>query len=185
MSALNRDLPGMIGITNNDLIQTDASINPGNSGGPLLNSRGRVIGMNALIYSQSGGSSGIGFAIPVNTIKHVVKEILQHGKIKTPGIGVIPIDDAIAKQAGVAGVVIAKVMPNTPAASAGLIGLSRNQYGRFQLGDIIIGIDGKRVRNFAEMLRLIEKKKIGQTVTVHIIRNNKQQSIKIKIADVS
>src|SRR5690606_18066589 len=104
ISALGRTIPSVAGVTIRDMIQTDAAINPGNSGGPLLDSRGNLIGMNTAIYSQSGSSAGIGFAVPSNTINRIVTQIIEHGRVIQPGIGVIPLDDRITSYFGVRGV---------------------------------------------------------------------------------
>ena len=130
VSALGREIisPNQRKITN--VIQTDAAINPGNSGGPLLNSEGKLIGVNTMIYSPSGASAGIGFAIPVNTVKEVVPELITHGKLVRPVLGVAVAPDQWAQQIGVEGVPILRVEPNSPAAAIGLQGAKRNNWAK-------------------------------------------------------
>ncbi|MDX1384897.1 MAG: trypsin-like peptidase domain-containing protein, partial [Thermoanaerobaculia bacterium] len=130
-----------------DVIQTDAAINPGNSGGPLLDSSGRLIGVNTQIYSPSGASAGIGFAIPVDTVAWVVPDLIEHGRIRRPTLGIYPVADATARRAGIEGVIFVRVEPGGPADRAGLRPLRRDRRGRVLLGDIITGIDGEPVRS--------------------------------------
>src|SRR5690606_3446758 len=135
ISALGREVLGFGRVTIRDMIQTDASINPGNSGGPLLNSAGELIGINTMIYSGSGHSAGIGFAVPVSTIRRVVPQILLHGTPLRAGLGVSVVSDEIARKNKIEGVVIESVDPHSPAAAAGLRGLTRTRRGTL-LGDI-------------------------------------------------
>ena len=121
ISALGRQIQGVGGVTIHDMIQTDAAINPGNSGGPLLDSRGRLIGMNTVIFSESGSSAGVGFAVPASEISRIVTQIIQHGRVKFPGIGIQPVPPSIATHLGIkSGILIAEVLPNTPASKANL-----------------------------------------------------------------
>jgi S1-C subfamily serine protease len=184
VSALNRSLPMSKGVVPSNMVQTDASINPGNSGGPLLNSSGSLIGINSMIVSKSGGSSGIGFAIPSNKVKQVVTQLIRYGKVIQPGIGILAVSDYIARQAGVKGVVVYKVLPNTPASKAGMVGLSKTVFGKVQLGDVIIGIDRRSVKSFAEFSRVISKKSVGSKITIHIVRGGKRYNIQMRVANV-
>src|SRR5436309_2218564 len=140
ISALKRRLPTSGGREITNVIQTDAAINPGNSGGPLLDSAGRVIGVNTAIISPSGTSAGIGFAIPISIVNRVVPEIISKGYVPTPGIGVVTANEAAATRAGVEGVVIVQVMPGSAAERAGLHGVDE---GTRRLGDVIVGVNGK------------------------------------------
>lgn len=184
VSALGRTMVTYGGVTMRDMIQTDAAINPGNSGGPLLDHRGYLLGMNTAIYSKTGSYSGIGFAVPSNTINRVVTQILKFGKVTQAGIGIIRLDDSVANYLGIQGVIIAKVIKNSPAYQAKLKGTYRNRYGEVILGDIIIAVDGKRVNNYDDLYNIFEQKKIGETVELIIIRNNRKVKVKIKLTRV-
>ena len=118
VSATGRAIPGIGGVSIRDMIQTDASINPGNSGGPLLDSRGYLIGMNTMIYSQSGTSAGVGFAVPSNTIERIVRQLIRYGRVRQPGIGVSAFPDEVTSRIGVEGVIIMEVLPGGPAGSS-------------------------------------------------------------------
>lgn len=171
VSALGREIQSPTQRTITNVIQTDAAINPGNSGGPLLNSQGQLVGVNTMIYSPSGASAGIGFAIPVNTVKEVVPQLIAHGRIVRPVMGVILAHDHWAHQSGIQGVPILRVEPHSPAAKAGLEGLARNAWGQIQLGDVIVGIDKKVTPNQDQLMSALEKYRAGDKVEVHIVRN--------------
>jgi S1-C subfamily serine protease len=150
VSALGRDLESPDGRTIHDVVQTDAAINPGNSGGPLLDSSGRLIGVNAAIYSPSGAYAGVGFAIPVDTVKRVVPQLIRYGEPIYPGIGISVLSDYAASRYGLDGVVIREVMRNGPAAQAGIEPVQVDRRGRIS-GDVIVGVDGVRVRTLAQL----------------------------------
>lgn len=173
VSALGREIesPNQRKITN--VIQTDAAINPGNSGGPLLSSEGKLIGVNTMIYSPSGASAGIGFAIPVNTVKEVVPELIKHGRIVRPVLGVAVAPDHWARQIGIQGVPILRVEPNSAAAQAGLQGAKRNAWGQISLGDVIVAIEDYPVTNDDQLLSALEHFKPGDTVNVSLVRDGK------------
>lgn len=173
VSALGREIisPNQRKISN--VIQTDAAINPGNSGGPLLNSQGQLVGVNTMIYSPSGASAGIGFAIPVNTVREVVPQLIAHGRIVRPVIGVALAPDHWAQQSGIQGVPILRVEVDSPAAHAGLEGASRNSWGQIVLGDVIIGIDKKVTPNQDQLMSILENHKPGDKVEIQIVRNGK------------
>ena len=141
ISALRRRLPTSERARIADVIQTDAAINPGNSGGPLLDSAGRLIGVNTAIYSPSGSNAGIGFAIPVDAVNRVVPQLIKNGRVPTPGIGVIIASDEAASQLGTDGVVVVRVVPDSPAAKAGLRGVDPSTGA---MGDVIVGANGVR-----------------------------------------
>ncbi|MFM8395117.1 MAG: S1C family serine protease [Acidobacteriota bacterium] len=174
-------------------IQTDAAINPGNSGGPLLNSRGQIIGINTMIYSPSGGSVGIGFAVPVDTARRVVNDILQFGRVRKPKLGVspIPVSDRLAQILELPvreGLLIAEVTPGGAAAKAGLRGATEQvQIGRYLVpigGDIIVSIEGQAVRSTDDLDRVLNSKKIGDRVQVEIMRGRSKQTIAITLAEL-
>ncbi len=178
ISALGRQVPGVGGVTIHDMIQTDASINPGNSGGPLLDSMGRLIGMNTAIFSESGSSAGVGFAVPGNEIEHIVNQIIKNGRVKLAGIGFQPVRPSIAQHFGVTrGILVAEVMPNTPAAKAGLRGTYRDGLRRIVLGDIVIGINGHPVKNYDELYHLLSSIEIGKKVKMTITSKQIIQSL--------
>lgn len=185
ISALGRKVPGIVN-TINDMIQTDASINPGNSGGPLLDSRGHLIGMNTAIYSQSGSSSGIGFAVPADDIKRIANQIIKHGRVVLAGIGVQRIDTQMAKRLGVnQGVLIGRVIPGSPAQKAGLRGTYRNDYGQLHLGDVIVGVNGHVIKNYDDLYNLMADMEVGQVITVKVKRGDKVRRLKLKTIDIA
>jgi len=181
VSALGREIesPNQRKITN--VIQTDAAINPGNSGGPLLNSEGKLIGVNTMIYSPSGASAGIGFAIPVNTVKEVVPELIAHGRIVRPVLGIAVAPDQWAQQIGIEGVPILRIEPNSPAAEAGLQGAKRNNWGQISLGDVIVAIEDYPVTNDDQLLSALEHYKPGDKVNVSVVREGKLLTRKVRL----
>ncbi|MFK7871738.1 MAG: S1C family serine protease [Oligoflexales bacterium] len=184
ISALGRSVPGPGGLTIRNMIQTDAAMNPGNSGGPLLNSSGEVIGMNSSILSQNGASVGIGFAVPSLTIHRVVHQILRYGKTRQPGIGIIAFGHDVAERMNIKGVLIQMVQKNTPAYFAKLRGTYRDQTGKIHLGDVITAIDNQLVKNFDDLIHILDQKNIGKKVEITILRDKKQIKINIGLIDV-
>lgn len=168
-------------------IQTDASINPGNSGGPLLDSHGRMIGINSQILSPSGSSAGVGFAVPVSIAKRVVPQILQNGRVRRPKLGINTRDvAAIRSQIDLPvsdGVLIVNVARGSGAALAGLRGLQRTETGDIELGDIIVGIDNDTVANSDDLFRVLDKHQIGETVQVQIWRDGKRLSVPVRLME--
>lgn len=186
VSALGRSIDGEgQGNTMEDLIQTDAAINPGNSGGPLLDSSGRVIGVNVAIYSPSGASAGIGFAIPVDTVNRVVPQLVQNGRYIRPVLGITmndQVNESIGERLGVKGVLVLDVTPNSPAAKAGLRGTVAQANDELVLGDIIQSIDGKPVTSTSELSATMDKYNLNDTVKVQILRDGStQQELEIKL----
>lgn len=176
ISAVGREMISVGGTTVRDVIQTDAPINPGNSGGALLDSRGRIVGMNTQIASTSGGSVGIGFAVPIDTIKSIVPELIKHGKVKRVGMGIIPLSDQEAARnfgGRLRGVLVRSVSPGSPAHKAGM-----------RSGDLIVAVDGKRIEGFAHMTDLLEGRKAGQTLTVQVIRERRAMDLRVTLADL-
>ncbi|MES2825256.1 MAG: trypsin-like peptidase domain-containing protein [Pseudomonadota bacterium] len=173
VSALGRDIISPNQRKISGVIQTDAAINPGNSGGPLLNSQGQLIGVNTMIYSPSGASAGIGFAIPVNTLKDVIPQLIKHGRIIRPVMGLEPAPDQWTQQSGIEGVAILRVFPNSPAQEAGLQGIMRNSWGQLVLGDVIVAIDGKLTPNNDQLMGALENYKPGDKIEIHLMRDGK------------
>jgi S1-C subfamily serine protease len=150
------------------LLQTDAALNAGNSGGPLLDTDGCVIGMNCAIASPSGAFAGVGFAIPIHTVRRIVEEILTRGRASRPGLGVTFAPAALTRRLGIRqGVLILAVLPNGPAASAGLRPTERRE--RLILGDVILAIDGQPVQDTIDVLRVLQHKRVGDVVKLTVI----------------
>jgi S1-C subfamily serine protease len=170
VSALGREVKGIGGVTIRDMVQTDAAINPGNSGGPLLDSAGHLIGMNTMIFSNSGASAGIGFAVPVSSIRRVVPQIIATGRAEQVGLGV-HIDPAqrLERRLGLRGVVILRVVEGSPAEKAGLHGIEQSARG-IQLGDVIVGINEHGVSNYDDLYNALDRYSPGTKVKVSVVR---------------
>jgi S1-C subfamily serine protease len=182
VSALDREMEAANGRPIRGVIQTSAAINPGNSGGPLLDSAGRLIGMNTAIISPSGASAGIGFAIPVDEINRVVPQLIQHGRIVRPQLGVQVAAEQLTRQLGIdQGALVLKVTPGSPAAAAGLQGTQRDDSGRIRLGDVIVELGGQPVKNVGDLHAAVERFKVGETVTVGILREGKRQDVSVTL----
>ncbi len=181
ISALGREITSVSGIPIRDVIQTDAAINPGNSGGPLLNSGGKLIGVNTAIYSPSGASAGIGFSIPVDVVKWVVPDLINYGRIMRPTLGIEYANQQIMSRINLEGVLITHVVEGSAAAKAGLQPTYRDQSGRIQLGDIIIAMNREKLKSGNDLILALEKYKPGETVQLTIIRNEKQREISLKL----
>ena len=184
ISALGREIESVTRRPIQGVIQTDAAVNPGNSGGPLLDSAGRLIGVNAAIYSPSGASAGIGFAIPVDTVNRIVPELIRYGKIKRPGIGVQAAEDQIAQQLGVKGVLVVDVVAGSAAAKAGIRPTKREASGRVRLGDVIVAVDGVKVGSPNDLFLALEKYKIGDTVNFSLLRDGKTVQTRVTLEGV-
>ncbi|MGH7853739.1 MAG: S1C family serine protease [Candidatus Binatia bacterium] len=184
ISALNREIESVTRRPIQGVIQSDAAINPGNSGGPLLDSAGRLIGVNTAIYSPSGASAGIGFAIPVDTVNRVVPELIRSGKIIRPGMGIQIADEQIAQRLGVTGVLVVDVTRGSAASKAGIQPTRRDADGRLRLGDIITTVDGKKVATPNDLFLLLEKYKIGDVVTISMLRDGKTVQAKVALEAV-
>lgn len=168
-------------------IQTDASINPGNSGGPLLDSRGRMIGINSQILSPSGSSAGVGFAVPVSIAKRVVPQLLQNGAVRRPKLGITTRNvEAFRNQVDLPtadGVLIIQVARGSGAALAGLRGMQQTEMGDVELGDIIVGINNDKVGNSDDLFRVLDKHQIGETVQVQIYRDGRRMSVPVRLME--
>ena len=185
ISGLQRPIRARNGRLIEGAIQTDASINPGNSGGPLLDSHGRMIGINSQILSPSGTSAGVGFAVPISIAKRVVPQILQTGQVRRPKLGISKRDvEAFRNQVDLPvsdGVLILQVARGSGAANAGLRGLQLTENGDAELGDIILGINGEKVANSDDLFRALDKHQVGETVQVQILRDGKRLTVPVRL----
>jgi S1-C subfamily serine protease len=181
VSALGRQVQGIGGVTIRDMIQTDAAINPGNSGGPLLDSSGRLIGMNTIIYSKSGSSAGIGFAVPVTTIQRVVPQIIKNGRAEQLGLGVqVDPSRRLERRHGIHGVVVLDVIPDGPAARAGLRGITQTP-GGLALGDVIVGVGDQKVEDFDDLYNALDQHHAGDMADVKVRRGNELANVKVEV----
>jgi S1-C subfamily serine protease len=182
VSALGRELRSPTGRVIRDVIQTDAAINPGNSGGPLLDSSGRVVGVNTAIYSPSGASAGIGFAIPVDTIRRLVPQLIQYGGPIEPGIeGLGWLSDRQAASFGLDGVVVRQVVTGSQAEGIGLEGIGLTSRGRYVLGDTIVAVDGEPVSSVDRMRDLFEAAGVGGSVTLTVERGGDLREVEVEL----
>lgn len=188
ISGLQRPIRAQNGRQIEGAIQTDASINPGNSGGPLLDSHGRMIGINSQIESPSGASAGVGFAIPVNIAKRIVPELVRNGSVQRPKLGITPRDvESLGRQVDLPvtdGVLIMYTQPGGPAANAGLRGLVQTEDGDVELGDIIVAIDGQKVADNDDLYKILDKHQIGDTVNVEIIRRGRRTTVPVRLTEL-
>ncbi len=185
VSALGRTISSMTDRHIDGVIQTDAAINPGNSGGPLLDSAGRLIGVNTQIVSPSGAYAGVGFAVPVDTVSRVVPQLIEFGKVIRPGFGVRTLSDRQAARWGINGVVLTRVEPGSAADRAGLQGMRSTRPGRFELGDVIVGIDGEAVDNLDDLYRLLDTRSVGDRVEVDILRDGSRRVVPVRLQAIN
>jgi 2-alkenal reductase len=181
ISALKRRLPTSSGRESTNVIQTDTAINPGNSGGPLLDSAGRLIGVNTAIISPSGSSAGIGFAVPVDIVNRVVPELIKNGRVPTPGIGIVAASEAVSTRLGIEGVIIVRTAPGSPAERAGIRGVD---FGSGALGDVIVQADGKPVHRLSDLTDQIEQIGAGKSIRISLKRGSQTRDITIDIVDI-
>jgi S1-C subfamily serine protease len=181
ISALKRRLPTSSGREIANVIQTDTAINPGNSGGPLLDSAGRLIGVNTAIISPSGTSAGIGFAVPVDIVNRVVPELIQKGRVPTPGIGIVAASEAVATRLGIEGVIVVRTAPGSPAERAGIRGVNLNSGA---IGDVIVQADGKPVHRLSDLTDQLEQVGAGKSVRVGVKRGSETRDVNVDIVDV-
>ncbi|MDP8246120.1 MAG: trypsin-like peptidase domain-containing protein [Candidatus Hinthialibacter antarcticus] len=174
VSALGRSIRAMSGRTISDVIQTDAAINPGNSGGPLLDSFGRLIGVNTAIISPSGSSAGIGFAVPVDTVNRVVPQLISKGEVDKPWMGIDIMPTSILSRLGLKdlkGVMVRRVIEDSPAEAAGLRGARQDDAGKLLLGDVIIAINTVDVLNQDDLFRALDSTAPGDEITMRFVRD--------------
>ena len=184
VSATDRSLPDDGGGTIEHLIQTDAAINPGNSGGPLLDSAGRLIGINTLIFSPSGAFAGVGFAVPVDTVNRVVPQLIARGKYARPALGV-EVDEefnsTVTRRLGVKGVMVLRVTPGSGAQAAGLKGAKIGADGSITPGDIITAVNGKPVDSVGKLIALLDDYRVGETVKLTVLRDGKNADVDVAL----
>ncbi|ABE40442.1 peptidase S1 and S6, chymotrypsin/Hap [Rhodopseudomonas palustris BisB5] len=181
VSALQRRLPTAAAHEISGVIQTDAAINPGNSGGPLLDSAGRLIGLNTAIISGSGASAGIGFAIPVDAVNRIATSLIRTGTVPVPGIGIIAADENEAARLGIDGVVVVRTLPDSPAARAGLTGASETG----MVEDVIIGANGQEIHSMSDLAAALEGIGIGSDVKLQVIRDGRARTVNVQVTDIS
>ncbi|HEX5058893.1 MAG TPA: trypsin-like peptidase domain-containing protein [Kofleriaceae bacterium] len=187
ISGLGREIKSVSGRPITDVIQTDASINPGNSGGPLLDSSGRLIGINTAIYSPSGANAGIGFAVPVDTVNAIVPQLLKHGKIVRPGLGISIANDQQAARIGIDGVIVYQVSPNGAAANAGVQGVAIDpDSGGAIPQDVIVGIDNVVIHKQNDLFKAMDAHKVGDVVDVQVDnkQTGKRRTVKVTLQAV-
>lgn len=185
ISGLQRPIRARNGRPIEGAIQTDASINPGNSGGPLLDSHGRMIGINSQILSPTGASAGVGFAVPVNIAKRIVPLLVKSGEVSRPKLGIGTRDvQALKGQLDLPvseGVIILQVAPGEAAANAGLRGVTQTENGDFELGDIIVGMDSEKIATTDDLYRVLDKHQVGDTVQLQILRNGRRMTVPVRL----
>jgi 2-alkenal reductase len=181
VSALNRRLPTSGGREIDGVIQTDAAINPGNSGGPLLDSAGRLIGVNTAIFSRSGTNAGIGFAIPVDVVNRIAPELIRNGRVPTPGMGIVAANEDIGIRRGIQGVVVAQTTPGSPAQRAGLLGIDPRSG---MLGDVIVEANGTPVRRLADLTDQLKQVGIGHKIKLTVRQNGRDRTVEADVVDI-
>lgn len=185
ISALGREINAVSGRTIPDVIQTDAAINPGNSGGPLLDSSGRLIGVNTAIYSPSGSSAGIGFAVPVDTVNRIVPQLIRYGRVTQPRLGGRFANDGTMHRMGIDGVLTVDVTEGSGGAAAGLQGIRWNQQGEMILGDVIVGIEQESVGSMDDLTQLLDQYKVGDTIQLVIVRNGQRVTLPVTLRSLN
>jgi S1-C subfamily serine protease len=182
VSALGREIASPIGIPIRDVVQTDAAINPGNSGGPLLDRHGRLVGVNAAVVSPSGAFAGIGFAIPAHAVGWVVPQLIAHGRIQRPSLGLELVPLSLAEALGIAGALVLRVDADGPAAKAGIVGVSRAADGRWIAGDLIESVDGRDIEGGVDLLFAIEERKAGEALNLGLLREGQRRTVEVTLA---
>lgn len=185
ISALGRTIQSMTERYIHDVIQTDAAINPGNSGGPLLDSFGRLIGVNTAIISPTGVYSGVGFAVPVDTVNRIVTKLINYGKVGRPGLGVSLIPDHIMARVGIEGVGILEIHRGSSAEEAGLRAVRRLQNGGIEMGDVIIECDGSPVQKSSDLIKIIDRHEVGDEVELVIFREGGKAIVRLILQSVN
>ena len=184
VSAVGREVKGVGGVSIRDMVQTDAAINPGNSGGPLLDSSGRLIGMNTMIFSRSGAYAGIGFAVPTATIARVVPQLIKDGRVRQAGLGVrIDPTGRLERRLRIKGVVVLSVAPDSPAAKAGLRGLEMRR-GSVVLGDVIVRVEKEKIDNYDDLYNALDGLDPGGSVSVQVVRGRKKTTLDVPLVEL-
>jgi len=184
VSALGREIRSVADVPITDVIQTDASINPGNSGGPLLDSRGRLVGVNTAIINRTGANVGIGFAVPVNTVLRIVPQLIETGRVSRAGLGISVVGDPIMVRLGLEGVGVRDVARGTPADRAGLRPLRRMRDGRL-VGDVIVAVAGTPVSRFDDLYKILDPYEPGDRVEIEVLRDlERRERIELELTDV-
>ncbi len=183
VSALGREIQSTPGRNIRNVIQTDAAINPGNSGGPLLDSAGRLIGINSSILSPSGTSAGVGFAIPVDEVDQVVTELIRNGKVVRPGLGIALAPDQLTQRLDLNGVLVMRVDPGGPGAAAGLHPTERDLRGNIALGDVITAIGDDPVKSTEDYFTALEHHKPGDRVTLTVERDGEPHTVEVTLGE--
>jgi S1-C subfamily serine protease len=181
ISGLNREIKSVTDRPIQGVIQTDAAINPGNSGGPLLDSKGRLIGVNTAIVSPSGTYAGIGFAVPVDTVNRIVPQLIKYGRVRKPGLGIRVIESDMFRAYGITGAVIADVLPDSPAASAGIVPVVKDTRGRIQLGDVITALDTTPVESADDLFKALDLKQPGETIVLTLVKANVERKVEVTL----
>ena len=184
ISGLGREIRSTTERPISDVIQTDAAINPGNSGGPLLDSAGRLIGVNTAIASANGTSGGVGFAIPVDTVRRVIPQLIRHQRVITPALGIVPVNPNMTKRVGLDGVLVKFVQDNGPAAKAGMMPFRYDATGQLIYGDLIVAINDNPIREMDDLYQILEAASVGQTVKINVVRSantNSADSVELKV----
>ncbi|MEM1034235.1 MAG: trypsin-like peptidase domain-containing protein [Myxococcota bacterium] len=184
VSGLEREIDSLVGRPIFGVIQTDAAINPGNSGGPLLDSSGRLIGINTAIYSPSGASAGIGFAVPVDTVTRIVPQLIEYGKVIRPGLG-ITFDPVLNQRTGEKGIIVLTVQPDSAADDAGLRPTTRDgRTGDIILGDIIFEIDGASIETEKDLFKQLDDKEVGDTLKLKVRRGDEERALELTLKEL-
>jgi len=181
ISALGREIESVAKIPIRDVIQTDAAINPGNSGGPLLDISGRLIGVNTAIYSPSGAYAGIGFSVPVDVVNWVVPDLIAHGKVQRPVLGIELVQQRITDRMAMEGALILEVQPGSPAERAGLRPTRRSRVGDIDIGDLIVAVNDEPIKSNSDLYLVLEKYKPGDLIRVTVKRNNDLKALSITL----
>eukprot|EP00850_Spirogloea_muscicola_P006523 SM000031S11532 [mRNA] locus=s31:127873:131993:- [translate_table: standard] len=186
VSGLNRDIYSQTGVVIGGGVQTDAAINPGNSGGPLLDSKGRLIGVNTAIFTRTGTSAGVGFAIPVDTVARIVPQLISYGKVIRPGLNVQFATDAVARQLSIQqGALVLSVPEGSAAAKAGLAPTRRGLAGNIVLGDILVGVDDTPIKSALEIPNKLDRCQVGDRVVLKVQRMGKQVELPVMLEESS
>ena len=185
ISALGRTIQSMTERYIHDVIQTDAAINPGNSGGPLLDSFGRLIGVNTAIISPSGAYSGVGFAVPVDTVNRIVTKLINYGKVGRPGLGLSLIPDNTMSRLGIEGVGVLEVHRGSSSEEAGLREFKNLPDGRVEMGDVIVECDGSQVKNASDLIRILDRHEVGEEVELVILRDGRKILTRVVLQSVN